>query len=84
MAPVRKTVLKGKKKSKEIFIWCDESDRKGKFFSDFYGGVLVESIHLKEVYEILNRSCKMLHLKDEMIQMLLEQQAHLMLLVRSV
>lgn len=65
MAPVRKTVLKGKKKSKEIFIWCDESDRKGKFFSDFYGGVLVESIHLKEVYEILNRSCKMLHLKDE-------------------
>ncbi|GBR74360.1 protein DUF3800 [Candidatus Termititenax aidoneus] len=27
----------------EYFVWCDESDSKGKFYSNFYGGVLVKS-----------------------------------------
>jgi hypothetical protein len=25
---------------KKIMIWCDEADRKGKFYSNFYGGIL--------------------------------------------
>jgi hypothetical protein len=29
--------------NKEFFIWCDESIKKGKFYSNFYGGVLVKS-----------------------------------------
>ena len=28
---------------KEYILFCDESDRKGRFYSDFYGGVLVGS-----------------------------------------
>lgn len=35
--------------SKEYVIWCDESIKKGQFYSDFYGGILVRSNHLKEV-----------------------------------
>ncbi|WP_426344242.1 DUF3800 domain-containing protein [Pseudoduganella sp. R-32] len=35
--------------SREISIYCDESDKSGKHFSNFYGGALVESIHLGEV-----------------------------------
>lgn len=37
------------RQSKEYFIWCDESVKKGKFFSNFYGGVLIQSKHLQEV-----------------------------------
>lgn len=29
--------------AKEYSIWCDESIKKGKYFSNFYGGVLIES-----------------------------------------
>lgn len=29
--------------SKEYFIWCDESIKKGKYYSNFYGGVLIQS-----------------------------------------
>ena len=31
------------------YIWCDESVTKGKWFSDFYGGVLVSSKDFEEV-----------------------------------
>ena len=34
-----------------IFIWLDESDRHGEFYSNFYGGILVRSIHHREVME---------------------------------
>lgn len=33
----------------EYNIWCDESVKKGEYYSNFYGGVLVRSIHLEEV-----------------------------------
>lgn len=39
----------------EYTIWCDESDSNGKYYSDFYGGVLVKSIHYKEVNERLKK-----------------------------
>lgn len=35
--------------ARELSIYCDESDSKGKHFENFYGGALVESIHLEEV-----------------------------------
>ncbi len=34
---------------RELVIYCDESDQKGKYFSSFYGGCLVESKFLEEV-----------------------------------
>lgn len=37
-------------------IWCDESDKSGKFFSNFYGGVLVRQENLEEVQEEIQKS----------------------------
>ncbi|MEA5405091.1 DUF3800 domain-containing protein [Arcicella sp. DC2W] len=37
----------------EYFIWCDESVKKGQYFSNFYGGVLVKSKDLKYVQKKL-------------------------------
>lgn len=42
---------------RELILYCDESDSSGKHFSNFYGGALVESVHLAEVMSRL-ASCK--------------------------
>lgn len=60
-----KITLRSRKKNKEYFIWCDESDSKGRYYSNFYGGVLVESHHLSEVQKILGQVCRKLHFFDE-------------------
>ncbi|HEV7330433.1 MAG TPA: DUF3800 domain-containing protein [Flavisolibacter sp.] len=62
---VRKAALRPKKNSREYFIWCDESDSKGKFCSNFYGGVLVKSTDLAEVQATLRQACRKLHFFDE-------------------
>ena len=62
---VRRTTPRPKKNSEEYFIWCDESDQSGKFFSNFYGGVLVKSEDLHEVMYTLQKVCRRLHLRDE-------------------
>lgn len=41
--------------SRELVIYCDESDQSGRNFSNFYGGLLVESIHLDEVERRIHR-----------------------------
>lgn len=51
--------------SRELSIYCDESDISGKHFSNFYGGVLVESVHLIEVAERLERKKQELNLSAE-------------------
>ena len=35
--------------SKEYIIYADESDKKGRYFSNFYGGVLLRSNHIEQV-----------------------------------
>lgn len=35
--------------ARELVLYCDESDSSGKHFANFYGGALVESVHLAEV-----------------------------------
>ena len=35
--------------TKEILLFCDESDVRGQYYSNFYGGALVRSIHIKEI-----------------------------------
>lgn len=39
---------------KEYIIFCDESDKEGKFFSNFYGGVIVGASHYQCITEKLN------------------------------
>ena len=50
----------------EYYIWCDESVKKGKYYSNFYGGVLVQARDLKYVNSCLQNTCKELFLKDEL------------------
>ncbi len=46
--------------SRELILYFDESDQDGQYFSNFYGGCLVESSHLKEVIDALDQ-CKLEH-----------------------
>ncbi len=39
---------------RELFVYCDESIGAGRSYSNFYGGVLVESSHIREVNERLS------------------------------
>ena len=61
----RKVILRKRKSGLEYIIWCDESDKRGQFFSNFYGGVLVASDHLKEVQTTLVNKCADLRFFDE-------------------
>jgi hypothetical protein len=51
--------------SKEYIIYCDESAEKGAHFSDFYGGVMIESDHIDEVRSTLAAKKKELNLGAE-------------------
>ncbi len=62
---IKKATLRIKKQSKEYFIWCDESDSRGKYYSNFYGGVLVKSEDLREVQLKVDKICRKVHLHDE-------------------
>ena len=39
---------------KQYLIYADESHRKGKYFSNFYGGALVNYIYLEKISNKLN------------------------------
>ena len=43
------------KLDKEYIIFCDESDKKGKYYSNFYGGVLVGSSNWDSVVQRLSK-----------------------------
>ncbi|TGE27700.1 DUF3800 domain-containing protein [Hymenobacter metallicola] len=49
----------------EYRIYCDESVKDGKFFSNFYGGVLVRSRDLKRVEKAINKVCDDHHFNTE-------------------
>jgi hypothetical protein len=51
--------------SLEYVIYTDESEKKGKFYSNFYGGVLVRSPDLQPVIERLERCKAELNLHQE-------------------
>jgi hypothetical protein len=51
--------------SRELIIYCDESDSSGKHFSNFYGGALVESMHLDDVLSRLASKKASLNLHGE-------------------
>lgn len=45
-------------RDKEYIVFCDESDKKGEFFSNFYGGVMVGSSHWDAVTARLAKSAE--------------------------
>lgn len=49
----------------ELIIYCDESVQRGKFYSNFYGGVLVSSRHQESINQTLNEKKKALNLNNE-------------------
>ena len=48
-----------------IFIWLDESDCHGEFYSNFYGGILVPSKHHREVIERMHSIVTEAGINDE-------------------
>lgn len=50
---------------KEYIIFCDESDKKGKYFSNFYGGVLVGASQYQRITRLLNEKKNELNLLGE-------------------
>lgn len=50
----------------EYVIYCDESDGDGKFYANFYGGLLIRSSHIDEVKNTLNEKKKELNLEREL------------------
>jgi len=51
--------------SRELILYCDESDSSGRHFANFYGGALVESAHLAEVVQRLAARKNALNLLGE-------------------
>lgn len=49
----------------EYHIWCDESDKEGEYYTNFYGGILIESINLKSVLQMMNFIVEELNIKEE-------------------
>lgn len=50
---------------KEYILFCDESDRRGRYFSNFYGGALVGSSHYQRITDRLNNKKAELNLYQE-------------------
>jgi hypothetical protein len=57
--------MKSRMFDKEYILFCDESDKYGKFYSNFYGGVLVGAKHYQKVSDALNRKKESLNLFGE-------------------
>lgn len=51
--------------AKEYYIWCDESTKKGEFYSNFYGAILIESTHLSNVLLELQAAVQRINITEE-------------------
>ena len=47
------------------YIWFDESDKEGKYYSNFYGGILVESKYYEKVVAMSNSFVSELGITEE-------------------
>ena len=50
---------------REYLLFCDESDRRGEYFSNFYGGVLVGASQFDRIHQRLAGCCEALNLTSE-------------------
>lgn len=48
-----------------IYLWVDESDKHGSFYSNFYGGILILSSHYNHVIDTLNQAITDLRIDEE-------------------
>lgn len=48
-----------------IYLWVDESDKHGSFYSNFYGGILIKSDHYNHVIKTLNDAIAELDIDEE-------------------
>ena len=48
-----------------LYLWVDESDKHGSFYSNFHGGILIHSCHYNHVVDILNKAIADLHIDEE-------------------
>lgn len=54
--------------SRMYYVWCDESDSEGAFYSNFYGGILIRSMDLPYVLHKLEMRVKELGIDREEIK----------------
>ena len=47
------------------YIWTDESDSTGKYYANFYGGILIRSEHYEEVLQRLSAIVREVGLEGE-------------------
>ena len=47
------------------YIWTDESDSSAIFYANFYGGILIQSVHYEEVLQRLSAVVKDFTKKEE-------------------
>lgn len=47
------------------YIWFDESDKEGEYYSNFYGGILIKSEHLERVLQMMNNIVQELDIQEE-------------------
>ena len=50
------------------YIWTDESDSSGKYYANFYGGILIQSVHYEEVLQRLSAVAKEVGIENEEIK----------------
>jgi len=53
------------KNKERFYIYCDESVKKGKYYSDFYGGVLVNKKDAETIEKALKAKCVELGMFEE-------------------
>ena len=51
--------------AKELLIYCDESIKRGPFYSNFYGGICVDSEHVNQIIDVLETQKLALNLHKE-------------------
>lgn len=50
------------------YIWFDESDKEGEFYSNFYGGILIKSKDFGNVLQMMKYKVEELELTNEEIK----------------
>ena len=54
-----------KRNSRSYYIWCDESDKEGLYYSNFYGGILIRSADLHKVLKLMSDKVDELDITEE-------------------
>ena len=68
MGMEKNQAYKKQRHSRMYYIWCDESDSEGAFYSNFYGGILIRSLDLPHVLKRLQDKVVELHIEKEEIK----------------